>query len=161
MKDSGKTIILAVILSILLFFAGLFLYSIIVELLLSETDRVFYQDVEAKGLFGSSFMFSFLLALMPIFILCIWNLCRVNKKSDRISIASIVIVFTFLAVFIRQQILAAYIKRLSHITETNLDDIKISYPLNRLNFESYMLAGLCTGCVLAYMLYRRTKKYTF
>lgn len=158
MEDFGKTFMLAVILSILMFFAGLFLYGGIVELLLPDVDKVFYQDVEAKGIFGNSFLFSFLLALMPIFIVCTWGLCRAYKKADRFSIASIAIVFTFLAVFVRQHILAAYLKRLSLSSEMAPDDLTISYPLNRLNFEWYMFAGLCAGCIIASILYRRKRK---
>jgi hypothetical protein len=157
MKDFGKTFMLAVMLSILLFFAGLFLYGAIVEVVLPNDEKIFYQDIGAKGVFGNSFLFSFLLALMPIFIVCTWGLCRAYEKADRFSIASIVIVFAFLSVFVRQHVLAAYLKRLSLSTEMAPDDLTISYPLNRLNFEWYMFAGLCAGCIIACILYRRRR----
>ncbi len=161
MKDFGKTFMLAAILSILLFFAGLFLYGAIVKLLLPDEDRVFYQEMGAKGVLATSFLFSLLLALMPIFIVCTWGLCKASNQSDRFSIASIVIVFTFLAVFVRQHLLTAYLKKLSFSTEMSPDDLTISYPLYRLNFEWYMFAGLCAGCIIACILYRRKKNGAF
>ena len=134
------------------------MYGAMVELLLPEVDKVFYLDTEVQGILGNSFLFSSILALMPIFIVCTWSLCRANKKAEKFSIAIIVVVLTFLAVFIRQQVLAAYLKKLSYAYDMTPDDVKLTNPLSKLDFEPYMFAGLCAGCIINVILYRRRNK---
>ncbi len=157
MQQSGRRFILMLLASIILFIAGIYLYGSIAGFLLPDVDGVSYQVTELSHSFTDALTFSFILALVPVFIFITWAVCRASNYQERFTIATLIIVITLLTVFVRQQILYFHLKRLSQGSSADAADFIVAYPLNESDFELYLFAGLLGGCIITSVAYLRKK----
>ena len=156
MKHSKTTIILTIIISILLFVLGFIIFGDIYEFILPKVDNGFYQVTELNGPFMSSLIFSITLGLTPVLLLLTWQLAPIILKSKKITSIVTVVVCMTLAILVRQQMIKSYFSRLTTLSGEKL---KVSYPMNQVNFEYYLLGGLCIGCIISYFLFKQKKGF--
>lgn len=155
MKRSKNKIILTVLISILLFVSGLFVSGGIYDMLLPKIDNSSFQITEIGDPFRISVFFSFVLGLTPIFIWTTWLLTPIVVKSKRFLCAVIIIICMALAIFIRQQAIRSNLSRLTTNISSTKDQLNVSYPIDKVHFEYYMLGGLFIGCIISYFLFRQ------
>ena len=141
----------------ILFVLGQIFYSNFFGLAVPKVEGAFYQVVEMKGPFGASILFSFILALIPFFILLTWRLASISAVNKQLLTIFIAVVCMALAVFARQVMIRSYLKGLTKNLGDEVDKLHINYPVDQLYFEYCMFGGLCIGCVVSYFLFRQKK----
>ncbi|MFT3681026.1 MAG: hypothetical protein QM791_12180 [Ferruginibacter sp.] len=159
MNNSKITIILIVLISIVLFVLGLFLFGNIYEILLPKPDNGFYQETASGGQFKRSLIFAVVFGLTPIFIWATWRLAPITLKLQKNYTILTVIVCILLAVVLRQQLLKLYFSRFTNNINSTTANLHVGYPIDKVYFEYYMFGGLIMGCLISYLLFRQRKTY--
>lgn len=157
MKQSKTAIILAIAISVILFLTGFLTSGIIYVYLLPKVDNVFYQDAELNGHFISTLIFSVTLALIPILLLLTWRLSPITEKRKKAASVVTVVLCMATSLVVRQQIIKSYLSKLAITMNLSNEKSHIIYPIDKVNFELYLVLGLCVGCVVSYFLYKQEK----
>lgn len=157
MKYRRTTILWAISFSIMLFITGLFTYEMFFNLVVPEVSGAFYQVIAVNGVFWRKILFSFVLALVPFFILFTWKFSSLNASNKKFATVLLVLICMVLVIIARQQSIRYYLDGLTKNLTNKADKVQVSYPVDELYFEYFMFAGLCAGCVLSYFLLRPKK----
>jgi hypothetical protein len=153
MKHPKSKILLTIAFSVALFVFGMFIYGQYPELLLPKVDGGFYQVTEIAGSFKATFIFSLVLSLAPLSLYLVWQFSPVISRTKKMISIGIVIVCLVLAIIGRQQMIKSYFTSLLN----NVDNIRVSYPLNEVHFEYYLFLGLCIGCCISFFALRQKR----
>ena len=147
MKHSKTTIILTILISIALFVVGFFSFGNINEALLPKVDNCYYQVAELGGQFKTLLVFAFILSLTPICIWATWRVAPIILNRHRVfSILTVVSCMT-VAILVRQQSIRSYFSKLISFVGSTSGSLMLTYPIDKVHFEYYLLGGLCTGCM--------------
>jgi hypothetical protein len=157
MQGNGRRFIHTLLVSVILFIAGMYSYGSVKKILLPDADGGSHHVTELNGSFIGSLNFSLILALIPACIVITSAICRARNYQERFTVASLIIVITLLTVFVRQQILHFHLQSTSEGFYADAADFGVRHLLNETDFEMYMLAGLLGGCIITCIIYTRKK----
>lgn len=155
MKLSKRTIFLTIIVSIIIVFLGVYFFSYYYDFLLPGVEGTDYQVIDFNGPFMNSLFFSMLVALIPIASVLTWKAARMTELNKRIWTVVIITICVTLGIIVRYQVIKSYLLGLK---KNDSDIVEIIYPVNQLNYEYYMIGGVCVGCLISYFLFRPEKK---
>ncbi|MEX6690101.1 hypothetical protein QTN47_21510 [Danxiaibacter flavus] len=157
MNNSKTIYIRALGLSILLFVSGHFLFLRTFMFFEPQIDGITFQIIEHKSTITTSTAFSLLLFSIPIFILLTWQIARINSFNKRVASVLLMLTFIVLAIFARHQQVKTYFTTVVKPALLTHGKASIIYPIDPINFIYYMLAGLITGCLLAFVFFKQRK----
>jgi hypothetical protein len=152
-------IILAILFSLLLIVLGQYFFGDFYELLLPNVDGATYQTTDFSSEFYNSIIFSLALGLIPISLLLLWKLSKVNAINKKMLSVFIIIICMTLAVLIRQQTIKSHLQELTKSSTVTSNNFSVSYPIDKVNFEYYLLIGLFIGWLMSYLIFRQEKNY--
>ena len=152
MKLSTRTIIIGIVLSIVLFFAGYYSWVKLFFALLPVVNNVSYTETSPTGLFINPFLFSLTIALIPIATILIWRFAPVLKPQRKILTVCIIVICVAASILVRREMIKY---KASHLQPTIIES---SIPVSSLNFEIYALAGLITGSMISFISLRQRTK---
>lgn len=149
------TVFLTITISFILFLVCFITYGNIYDFMLPKVENVSYQTTELNQLFLQSLVFSVSIATIPVLLLLIWRFSPITSKNKKIASIATVIFCILATALIRVQIIKNYLKMLvSNVNSLN-DKALVSYPINRVYFEYYIILGICIGCVVSHFLFRQ------
>lgn len=150
-------IILTILFSLLLIVLGQYLFNDFYALITPNVDGVTYTVTNFNSQFFSSLIFSLALGIIPIALLFTWKFLKVSTVNKMLS-AFIVLTCMALAVFIRQQVIKSYLKALAKSFAGASNNSVVSYPIDKANFEYYLLIGLFSGCLISFFIFPKREK---
>ena len=95
-----------------------------------------------------------LLGVIPISAMLTWKAAGISELNKKVWTVVIIIICVTLAIILRYQIIKSY---LTGLKKDAVQNIEIIYPVNQLNYEYYMIAGICIGGLFSYFLFRGKK----
>ena len=150
-----KTILLAILASLLLLATAFYFSGTLIEWLLPAAAGKHYEVSAGSGSFKTALFFSITIALTPLFLLFTWRMAPIVSIQKRMLGTGIAIMAVVLGIVVRQQMLRAFFSRSS--SSINGYDLNASYPLDKVHFEYYILGGLIAGCIIAACLLKDKK----
>ena len=155
MRFYKNSIILTILFSYALFVAGLCTFHILAGTFLPKVEGGFYPSVKYGDDFIGTLIFSLTIGLTPLIIFQTWRHSPVVPPQKKMTSVLIILLCMILALLLRQQILKSYFRAQTKTFTSAVDQIKVSYPVEQLNFEYYIIGGLIAGCFLSYLLLRK------
>lgn len=157
MKNTAIKIILLILSSLVLLYLGMIFNGYILEPILPLTGGVTYRVNTVQAPFYSVFIFSIVLALIPLLLFVTWEVAGIQAFKHKLISVAIVITCSLLAIIIRRQMIKLELK--SSISKNNFqgNQYDISFPLDNVYFEYYALGGMITGCLIAYFIFKNKK----
>ncbi len=160
MKLSKQTIIIALILSVVLFFVGMYTWNSLFMLILPIVGNIKYVNSSLNGPFLISMLFSLTLALIPFATIIIWRFAPVFKTQRKILTVCIIFLSIIVSVLVRREMIKSKARNLQPTTVLDYSDpanpisksIYMDIPISSLKFEYYALVGLIAGSIIAYLL---------
>lgn len=159
LKPSKTIYVPTLILSVTLFILGQVLFVNTFKLFEPQIDGIFFQITEHNATLKTSIIFSFLLFVIPVFIVLTWRLAHITSFRKKIASALFILIFITIGIFMRHQEVKTYFTTVVRPALLTKDKTSITYPIDPINFVYYMLAGLITGCVLTFVFFRQRTKY--
>lgn len=162
MKPSIKTILIAIILSVILFIIGVESWGSIFTLLLPIVGDVKYASTDLGSMIQGSLLFSLALALIPIVTVLIWKFASVETRQKKALTVLIILVTITSFVVIRREMIKYQARHIQPTTVLDYSDpanpqpkaIEVHIPVSTLNFELYALAGLVAGSLISFFTLR-------
>ncbi|MFT3705775.1 MAG: hypothetical protein QM802_25625 [Agriterribacter sp.] len=149
--------VIAIVLSVAFFILGLYLMGDLYYYALPKPEGAKYQATEIGGTFGRTLLLSLLLGILPIAIFLLWRYAPIPSGKKRMMSIGIIAGCMLLAIIIRRMMLLFYFKEmLDHQPGTGIQ-LTANYPLSQVNFEYYLLGGLCVGYILSAIFFRDKK----
>jgi hypothetical protein len=162
-KLSKATISLAIILSVILFFIGLFIYGPFTVLMLPHVNRVKYQ-ADVEGFFKNTLLFSCTLALIPVVTILIWRFGPVISKGKRMLTALIIVFAILISVLARRGMIKSEANGLPGTNTGKFSSdgpetgtVVSLIPMKILYFDLFAFTGLLAGSIIAYYTLRSAK----
>ena len=153
MEHSNNLTISTAAFSILLFGATWFFYDRILDIILPTVNRGFYQSTGEESEIKALILLCFSVALVPVFIAAAWTFSPIRSPKNRLLSAFVILVCVIMAVFFRYQSIKDYFSMLTK--GTMLD---VAFPFEEINFDYYILSGLCIGFIISYAIFREKGK---
>jgi hypothetical protein len=148
MELSKAAIPLTLLISMTVFVATFYAFDTVYELILPDIQHVSYQTTDFASQIKTSLVFSLVLGIAPILLLVTWRFSPIVSTSKRWTSILITTSGMALVVVVRQQLIRLGL-------HNSFEGTAISYPVDQLNFEYYILAGLLIGCVCSGFLLRQ------
>lgn len=166
MKLSTPTIIIAIILSIALFFAGQYLWGNIFTALLPIVGDVKYFETSLAGQFINSLFFSLTIALIPIATILIWKFAPILKTQRKVLTVFIIVIAVTVSIIVRREMIRYQASQsqsttfLYHTESSNPQPktIESGIPVSKIYFEVFAFAGLVIGSVISFLSLRQRTK---
>ena len=155
MKRHYNLIIRIALISIALFTIGEFLFSQIFSFFEPNIDGIFFQITDYRGKLQTSFLFSLLLAFMPVIIILAWQFGPVRSPFRRGCFITITLAVTMAAVFLRHMEVKTYFSRVVRPDLLAQNRLPMQYPINPVNFVYYMIGGFLIGIIISFFLFRQ------
>jgi hypothetical protein len=159
MKSAKITIIITIILSIILFFIGLYTYDSFITLTLPSIENVQYIATDIADAFKQPLYFGLTLALFPIVITFLWRVTPILTINKKLLTICILLVFMILFIIVRREMIKSQTSHLLPVT-LNVEKLKVAYPLSSINFELFAISGLITGSFVSFFSLRQKSKST-
>jgi hypothetical protein len=156
MKRPAVNFLWVLLLSIILFVAGIFIYEPLFMFFEPNVEGVKLQVVQMGILAGSMLLFSLVLALIPVLLFWTWKLGAIVSFTGRALTVLIVLAFIAIGIWIRHVSVRSYFTQLAkdmHLTAAS----PLAYPVDPVNFVIYIAVGLCAGCLVAYFSFRQKR----
>ena len=151
MTNKKTTLILTIVTSIVLFILTLTIFGDFFELLIPKIENLQYQTTEISSQFRLALYFSIAIGLVPIFLYLTWRLARIKTTKRKVFSGIIVIVFMFISIIFRQQLIKSTFKGLTNLKTQTGETIYNSIAIENLHFEYYLLGGLILGCIVSFV----------
>lgn len=158
MKYSKASIIQTAIISAALFITGLLVFEKLFNFFEPRVTGVIFHVTEVGGKVSTSLLFALALALIPVFLLMVWQLTPIVTVNKKLLSVLIVFVLMVVAIWIRQRSVKSYYTSLSKNPALANFSNGQQYPIDPVNLVYYMFLGLCIGSMLCYFLFRPRKK---
>jgi hypothetical protein len=163
MKPSMRIIIFAIVSSIILFVVGLSTWSSFFTLMLPIVGDTKYFDTSFDTPFRNSMLFSLTLALIPIATILIWRYGPVINTQRKFLTVCIILIAMATSALVRHEMIKSKARNLQPITILDYSDpanpthktIESGIPVDTLNFELFVLAGLITGSIISFLTLRQ------
>jgi hypothetical protein len=146
-------------LSIALFVLGQFLFVKTFEFFEPKIDGIYFRITENKAIIQTSTFFSLFLFLIPIAIVFTWQLAHITASNKKIASALLILLFIAIGIFVRHQEVKKYFITVVKPALLTKGRAGITYPIDPVNFAYYMFAGLITGCLLVFIVFKQRKKH--
>jgi hypothetical protein len=161
-KLSIITIIIAVILSIALFLAGMQYWGSIFTSLLPIVGDVTYTSNSLTGQSMDLLKIGLILASIPIITILLWRFAPVVKTQRRVLVACIIVLAMIISVIGRREIIKSRARNLQPTEIIDFSDlanptpklIKTGIPVSSLKFDLFALIGLIGGSIISYFSLR-------
>ena len=157
LRNSARTLLPPSILVIIFFILGQWLYVPIFEFLEPRVGDIHFTIVEHSHLLRTSLLLSIFLALVPMAIVLNWRLAHIASPAKKIFSALIILCFVGLGVIMRRAMVSTYFTRVVAPSLSHRGQSDFNYPIDPVNFIYYMFAGLLTGFLAGFFLFRQTK----
>ena len=113
--------------------------------------------VEHGHLLSTSLLFSILLALVPLAIVLNWRVAGISSPKQKIFSALIMLSFVAIGVLVRRAMVKTYFVRVVAPALSHQGRSDFNYPIDPVNFIYYMFAGVLTGFLIAFFIFRRKR----
>ena len=148
-----RTIIYCIISSVILFIVSFFLMNAIFDFLFSLFDG---NDLQfAIYAFNSPFIIglklSVCIGLIPLLLLTAWNFGNITSPRKMLFSVLIVLVCIVLAIMLNVYRINQYQMEVSPL------GTPIPFPIEEVYFEYAILAGVVSGAVITYFIFRKRK----
>ena len=151
MKTSTLTTILTILLSVILFFIGIYFYRQFFEWTLPNIDGMKFQVTSLGGQFNGMLIFALTLALIPISSYFTWKFAPIIITKRKVLNILILLACIILCTVVRREWLIfqsnRYLKGLSQGFDNKF---QFQIPIENFNVTNYMLLGLLIGTVISY-----------
>jgi hypothetical protein len=162
MKLSKSTIITAFIISIALFFIGMYIWGDVLIALLPIVGDSKYIDTSMKGQFNDTFLFGGIVALIPLFAIFVWRFAPIITPPRRIVVVMVIIAAMVVAVLLRREIIKKALKEKASMSVLDYTEptrpvarpAQPTFPFNEVYFEYFLLGGLIVGALLSLVILR-------
>lgn len=152
MKSTKSTILITIIISIVLFFAGLFSYGSFISFTLPKTTNIIFVTTDFKDSFKQPLYFGLTLALIPLAALFLWRMGSISAINKKILSIGILLVCMILFMVARREMI---IFQANHLTTSSAERFKIPMPFASIKFELFALAGLLAGGIISFFALRQ------
>jgi hypothetical protein len=147
---SNQTRIIGGIVSIVLFIVGLMCWGRIFAWLLPKAGDVVWQMEHLSDGFRSSLIFGLTLALIPVGAILLWKFAPINRPGKRAISICILLAGIVLSIYVRRELI-------EFVSVSPIPDIKMHVPVSQAKFDIYALAGLISGCAVAWLLLKEKR----
>ncbi len=151
MNTSTLTTILTILLSVILFFTGVYFYGQFFEWTLPNIDGMKFQVTSVNGQFNGMLTFALTLALIPVSAFFTWKFAPIVMTNRKLLNVFILVACVILGAVIRREWLMfqsdIYLKGLPQGFDNKL---QFQIPIENFNVTNYMLLGLLVGTVISY-----------
>ena len=162
-KLSTQTIIIAAILSIVLFVVGWYSWGDIFIALLPIGGNVNYFETSFSGQFSNSLLFSITLALLPIATIFIWKFAPIFRTHRKILTLCIIVIAMIVSVLLRREMIKYRARHLQPTTILDYADpsdprpmtIETGIPVSTIHFEIFTFGGLVLGSLISFLSLRQ------
>jgi len=166
MSLSKQAIIIASILSIVLFIAGFYTWSSFFLLMLPIVNDVKYLDTDLSMPLWDSLVFGLTLALIPAATVLVWKLAPIFNNQRKVLTACIIVLTMMVFVIIRREVVKSQLRNLKPSTTIDYSNpaspvqksIELLFPIVDLNFEYFVLIGLISGSTISLFALKEKKK---
>jgi hypothetical protein len=153
MEHSKNVTVATAIAAALLFLVAWAFYGRILDTILPAVNRGVYQSPGDESEVKALLLFCFSVALIPVFIAAVWVFSPIVSLNNRLLSALVMIACVVLAVYYKYQSIRDYFLMLTEGTMLN-----VSFPMDEIHFEYYILGGLCIGFIISYSIFREPGK---
>src|SRR6478736_3054336 len=147
MNKTFTNILLLLSSTFVLFLAGMMFFESFFDMMLPKVDNAFYEaDIFP---FRTVWLFSIAMASSALLLFLVWKIAGIQKINYKITSVLIVLLFALLGIIIRHYIIKGILGKL--VKEKSVLEMQFtaSFPVSRLYFEWYLLAGIVMGCVIS------------
>lgn len=156
MKSPTILRILTILVSVVLFFTGIYFYERFFEWTLPNVDGLRFQQTTLGGNFKDMLAFSFSFAFIPISAFLTWKFAPIIGTKGKLVNVLILLGSVLLGALLRKKWLSVqsdiYLKE---IREGFGDKFNYLTPIENFNVTNYMLLGLVIGTAISYFALRQ------
>ena len=145
------------LLSVILFAGGFFVFTGLFDFFEPTIDGILLQVPEPFKAFRTSLLFSLVLAFIPVLLILIWRFAPIVSSAKKIASVITVFIFIAIAILLRHQMVKTYFTRVVKPIVSSHNNTNFLYPIDPINFVYYITAGLCIGCTVSWFLFRQNK----
>jgi hypothetical protein len=158
MKLSKQTIVIAIILSIVLFAAGICIWDKLYMLILPKIGNVKYFETSMTGQYIIFFLPCLALALIPIAAILVWRYAPVFSMQRKLLSVGIITGVMIISVLARREMISYKARQLELSALVDLPNpsgpVQIGIATSELRFEQYILGGLIAGSIISFFVLR-------
>ncbi len=118
---------------------------------------ILLQITEHNATVKTSILFSFTLALIPILMVLTWRLAHIISLNKKIASALVILIFIIIGIFARHQEVKIYFTSVVKPAVLINGKTSITYSIDPVNFVYYIFSGLCIGCIISYILFKKKR----
>lgn len=132
-------------------------FAKLLEFLLPKIENLHYQANEMNSPIRLALYFSCVIGVVPMFLYLTWRIARIEITKRRVISGLIVMIFMVTSIIIRQQLIQSTFKGLTHVKTQTGESINMSFAIENLHFEYYLMGGLILGCIVSAFTLRKQK----
>ncbi|MBP8114137.1 MAG: hypothetical protein KAY50_02210 [Chitinophagaceae bacterium] len=157
MKTSTLTTILTILLSVILFFTGIYFYGQYLEWTLPNIDGMKFQVTSVNGQFYGMLTFALTIALIPVSAFVTWKFAPIVITNRKLLNILILLVCVIIGAVVRREWLIFQSNRnLKGLSQGFDNKFQFQIPVENFNVTNYMLLGLLIGTAISYFLLKQT-----
>jgi hypothetical protein len=157
MNTPKLTFVIAIILTVILFVTGVYIWNSFFFLFLPVIHGVNYIGTDLTTLFQNSLVFSLTLALIPVASVLTWRFAPVLSRQRKILTVCIIVIAMMVSVLIRREVIKSQIRNMRPSAIIDYSDpanpvqknFMAGFPVSDLKFEYFLLAGLVAGSAIS------------
>jgi hypothetical protein len=143
--------------SIALFAIGQILFVTAFKFFEPQVDGILFQITEHSAAVKTSVLFSSTLALIPVLMVLTWRLAHIIELNKKIASALVILIFIVTGIFARHQEVKIYFTTVVKPAVLTNGRTSMTYPIDPVNFVYYIFSGLCIGCIVSYILFKKKR----
>jgi hypothetical protein len=157
MKTSTLTTILTILLSVILFFTGIYFYGQFLEWTLPNIDGMKFQVTSINGQFYGMLTFALTIALIPVSAFVTWKFAPIVITNRKLLNILILLACVIIGAVVRREWLIFQSNRnLRGLSQGFDNKFQFHIPVENFNVTNYMLLGLLIGTAISYFLLKQT-----
>lgn len=154
--NHSKTIYIRILIfAIVLFALGQLLFVTAFKFFEPQVDGILFQITEHNATVKTSVLFSLTLALIPILMVLTWRLAQISSLNKKIASVLVILIFIVIGIFARHQEVKIYFTTVVKPVILTNGKTSITYSIDPVNFVYYIFSGLCVGCIVSYILFKK------
>lgn len=166
MKVTKVTIVVAFIIGIILFVAGMSTWSSFLNAVLPAGNGITYIDTSLNTSFLNSLVFCVALLLIPFAAVLVWKFAPIFSDQRKFFTVCIIVLSMVVSVFIRREVIKPQIRKMESSTMSDYSDpanpvqenFMGGFPVNDLKFEYFLLVGLVAGSAISLFVLKEKER---
>ena len=157
MKTSTLTTILTILLSVILFFTGIYFYGQFLEWTLPNIDGMKFQVTSVNGQFYGMLTFALTIALIQVSAFVTWKFAPIVITNRKLLNILILLACVIIGAVVRREWLIFQSNRnLKELSQGFDNKFQFHIPVENFNVTNYMILGLLIGTAISYFLLKQT-----